>query len=66
MKMKIKMKIDHIDTAKIDLELEMSTNILNVKSVPVQKQPPELLCVSIFPANMHLFQVHNRSTRRRC
>ena len=35
MKMKMKMKKDHIYTTKIDLGLDMDTNIVNIKIVSV-------------------------------
>ena len=35
MKMKIKMKKNHINTTQVDLGLDMDTNIFNVKSVLV-------------------------------
>ena len=35
MKMRLKKKIDHNDTTKIDLGLDIDTDILNVKYVPV-------------------------------
>ena len=35
MKMKMKIKKDHINTLKVDLGLDMDTNIVNIKSVSV-------------------------------
>ena len=35
MKMKMKIKKDHVNTIKVDLGLDMETNIVNIKSVSV-------------------------------
>ena len=35
MKMKMKIKKDHVNTIKVDLGLDMDTNIVNIKSVSV-------------------------------